>query len=266
MNTLWLLHFVGTPLCVLWMLHWVLPRENPAALWGRQLRLCATTPAGRKVLLGLAIVLGANFAQSLSDPAFSAWLGYDLTSWVRSLEGDWIESVQAWTPAWLRTPLGAWYVSGYVALILATALLLSEEQRPQALRGHLLGFAANYLYAIPFYLFVPVSEVAWSGHSQALALIEAPFPGLTAQMRVGSALDNCFPSLHVSCATSALWFARKSALPRLPALAWVSWALVVWCVMALGIHWGCDVLAGVLLGLVCAWTGERWAARGARAT
>jgi len=259
MNSLWLLHFVGTPLCVLWMLHWVLPRENPAAVLGAELGRCRSTRGGR-CLLGLSLlILVLNFAESSADPALSAWLDYDLTPRVRALEGDWIERVQAWTPHWIAAPLGAWYVSGYVALLIATAVLLDVERRPRALAGYMLGLAANYAYALPFYLFFPVSEVAWSGHSDSFALIERAFPGISAEMRIGSALDNCFPSLHVSCSTTALWFARKSVLPRFAGLVWVAWALVLWSVMALAIHWGSDVVSGLLLGVACGWTGERLA-------
>ncbi len=206
-------------------------------------------------------VLAVNVLECAVDPAVSASLGYDLTSWVRSVEGDWIERVQTVVPDWSVGFLAWFYLCGYIAVIAAPLVVWTVERRFHAVAEYTGGFLATYALAIPFYLFFPVQEVGWSAVSEALPLLDTPWPGITEEMRRGSALDNCFPSLHVSLTTTVAFFAHRFGPPGLRILAWSAALLTAFTVMALGIHWALDVVAGVPFGILCAlagtWLGRR---------
>lgn len=263
MDVLWLalLHGLGTPLTVLCYASWSLPGRSALAAAGRALGALGTTRGGRRVLLAATALAGLNFVESPLDPRITAGLGYELSAWVASVEGALVERVQAATPDWLGLPLALVYLPGWLALLLVPGVVQHARGKPTALAEHVAGIWANYLLALPFYVFLPVREVAFSGHSLARPWLEDYFPTISAQMRVGSAVDNCLPSLHVSLAVTAVVVLARHGPARLALLGALVCALTCWSVMALGIHWGLDVLSAIPFGLVCAWLGARFGPR-----
>jgi membrane-associated phospholipid phosphatase len=258
---LWLIHGFGTPLATLAFLRIALPREKPLEVLASVGRSLSRPGVSRLLILVLLLVAGVNFIESPIDPHVSAWLGYDMTRWVHSIEGDWVARLQSHVSAGSLLWLGLIYLPGWVALQLTAALVLAHRGQDRGLASYLLSFFFNYLFALPFYLFFPVKEVAWSGLSPAQPLLDQIWPGISEQIRFGSAVDNCFPSLHVSCAVTSLWFVQRHGPHALRLLAWVITLCVGWTVLALGIHWGLDVLIGIPYGLLCAWAGERLGGR-----
>ena len=168
--------------------------------------------------------------------------------------------VQDALPAVLVLPLALFYTVGYIALLALPPLVwhaaspVREPWGPHPTATYLAGFAANYALALPFYLFAPVREAAWSGLSRAEPLLEVLGDGFTRELRAASALDNCLPSLHVSCLVTALLLVRHVGPRRLVAVLWAGTLATAWCVLALGVHWVTDVVLSVPFGLLCAWT------------
>jgi hypothetical protein len=246
-----LLHGLWTPVTVLVFVFLVHPRANPFAALARTLRLVVTTPAGRLVFGSLALVLVVNVVECLIDPALSAWLGYDLTARVALPLDDAIGWLQVRLPHALIVLLSWFYFSAYIAALLAPFVVWVAQRRYAAIRDWTAGFVANYVLALPFYLLVPVQESGWSGIARVRPLIETVWPGISDDMRWGSALDNCFPSLHVSCMLTLLLIARRHGPAGVRGLAWVMALLTPVAVMVLGIHWMLDVVAAVPFALVC---------------
>ena len=255
-----LLHGLWTPITVVLFVLLARPSSNPLQRVASAGLTAASTPGGRRLVLVVALVLVANFLECLLEPHLATWLGYDLTAWVQSVEGATVECVQATLPGPLTVPLAWFYLSGFVAGILAPAIIWADEGRFRALRALAIGCIANYALGVFFYLFVPVREVAWSGLSNAQPLRDAIYPGLSAETRLGSALDNCLPSLHVSLTTTVfvVVLARRAPGDRaLLALTAAVALLTAYAVMALGVHWALDVVTGVPFGALCAWIGLR---------
>ena len=259
------IYAVGLPLFLTLYAALALPGRNPLLVLGSAVRGALTAPGLRLTLVG-ALVLAAAALQAGIDPAVSAWLGYDLTGWVASIEGELVVRVQETLPDWAVGAVSLFYLPGYVGYLalppivwcaLRAEPLITSPNTDGATSGYAAGFALNFALALPFYFFFPVQEVAWSGLSAAEPLMERVFPGISDAVRVGSALDNCFPSLHVSCTVTALWFARRFGPRSFARLAWALTVGTAWTVMALGIHWGLDVVTGVAHGLVCAHLGLR---------
>ncbi len=256
MKTLWLLYGAATPLTLLLLLRLARPSESAIRTLARALADAVRRRGGRAVLALMVAVLVGNFVQSAADDSVTEWLGYDLTARIWALEGDFVERFQRGLPRSLELLLAWVYVPGYVAFLLFGAVAFARAGDAAGLAGYMLAFVANYVLALPFYLGFPVQEVAWSGLVDARPLVESVWPDLTAALRAGSALDNCFPSLHVSCTTSALWFLVRRAGLGERTVGWIVWTLTAWSVMALAIHWALDVLAGLFFGALCAACGE----------
>jgi membrane-associated phospholipid phosphatase len=253
-----LLHALWTPITVVLFVLLARPWSNPLQRVASALLIATSTRGGRRALLAVGLVLVANALECLVDPQLSAWLGYDLTAWVRSVEGDLVERVQATLPAPLAPALGWFYLSGFVAGLVAPALVWTDERRFDAVRALVVGGVANYALGFVAYVFVPVREAAWSGLSDAAPLLERVYPGLSAATRIGSGLDNCMPSLHVSLTVTTLAIVAARRRPGdgpLLALAAAVAALTAYAVVALGVHWVLDVAVGAPFGLFCAWIG-----------
>ena len=255
------LHALWTPITLLLFGLWARPRCNPLADGASVLLTASSTRGGRTALwLGVA-VLAANFLECLAEPALARALGYDLTPWVHSIEGDAVERVQATLPRLLVTPLVWFYVSGYIAALILPPAVWTLEERWGAVRATVAAYLFNYLLALPFYLFAPVTEVGWSPLSNAIPMLDEALPGLSGAVRVGSGLDNCLPSLHTSMTTTAAVLAWVHGGPRLRWIAGVCALATAYAVMALGVHWALDVVTGVPFGALCAGLGLAWARR-----
>lgn len=254
---LWFLYAVPTPLTVWLFVKLSLPRRNGLRVVVDGLLAGLTTRGGMPVVLMIVGVLLANSSQSYFDPTISSWLGYDLTGFVHSFEGDLVGAIQA--PIRDSLPIAyflTWiYICGYVALLLTPPIVWRACDRNDVTPEYLAAFLFNYGLALPFYLFFPVVEVGHSGFGTAVPLMESVFQGISDQIRYESALDNCFPSLHVSCSVTALWFAHLHGPKGMRWVAWFVALATVYSVLALGIHWGADVMAGIPFGIGCAYLG-----------
>ena len=256
-------YLVLAPLVLLVLLAWTLQTRRPDRVLGAALATLPRRGGGRAVLGLYAFVVFGNLVQALLDDELTAALGYDLTGRVFALEGESVARVQEAVLAlpaadlWVLL-LGYAYTVGYVTWLLFPTVAFHALGKRRASGTYALAFALNYALALPFYLFAPVREVAWSGLSRARPLLEESFPGITANLRMESALDNCFPSLHVSIAVTSLVLVLHQGNRRMRLLAW-PWTLAVcFSVLALGIHWVADTVTGVPHGLLCAWLALRW--------
>jgi membrane-associated phospholipid phosphatase len=256
------LHYlVFAPLLLLALLWFSFPTRHPWRLVADAIAATFKRPGGRALLGCYLFAVVTNLVEALFDERLTAALGYDFTAKVRSVEGPLVELVQDGLLAMpggdvLIAVLALAYTSGYVAWLLFPSFAFFAMDRPRAAGSYALAFAANYAFALPFYLFFPVREVAWSGLSSARPLLEEHWPGITEPLRMESALDNCFPSLHVSIAVTALYFVVRYGTRRMKIVGWPLAILISFSVLALAIHWGVDTLAGIPFGLLCATFGE----------
>lgn len=197
-------------------------------------------------------VMGIDVVLTGFDHRFTAWVGRDFAREIWSIENGTLTAIQALA----APPLDLFFTGVYVllfpqAFIICLVFYTIDRDRA-ALRQILAGFTANYVLALPFYVFFPVSE-AWSLFpDDGITLrMDAVSPALMAAYRPLSGIDNCFPSLHASIALTMHLVARDQPRPRLAqftaAVAWLTIASTFY----LGIHWITDAVAGVLLALLC---------------
>jgi membrane-associated phospholipid phosphatase len=106
-------------------------------------------------------------------------------------------------------------------------------------------FIAIYVIALPFYLFVPITNVyTFYGGKSALDMV---IPTVEQFFYATTTNNNCLPSLHVALSLLVAWSVSLTKNKRLITLAYFCAGCVICAVIYLAIHWITDVIAGVIL-------------------
>jgi membrane-associated phospholipid phosphatase len=206
----------------------------------------------------IVIVFLINLVQTAYEvsPAKGGRLDFSFASAMSELEGSSIFAAQEHIHIVCASVLcGAYFL--LLPILLATTLVSAARQSTsQRLRVLALAVAINYAIAVPFFLWMPMPE-RWSlRSSEANLLTDLVSPQLMAMLRPISAIDNSFPSFHVSlsilCAIMAFLYASPYRYGVLFAALAVSLSTYL-----LGVHWIADILAGAGAGMISALTATR---------
>ncbi len=196
-------------------------------------------------------VMGIDIVLTGFDHRFTAWVGRDFALEVYRVENGALAAIQTLAHPALDHFFTWVYILFFPQALIVCLVIYTIDRDRAALRQLLVGFAANYVLALPFYVFFPVSE-AWSLFpDDGITLrMDAVSPVLMAAYRPMSGIDNCFPSLHASIALTMWLTTRDRPRPRLvPFTAAVAWFTIA-STFYLGIHWITDAAAGILLALL----------------
>jgi membrane-associated phospholipid phosphatase len=139
------------------------------------------------------------------------------------------------------------YFVVFPLLVVCTAVALARRSNALYFRCFARAIAINYFASLPFYLFYPIPERWAFPESGALLLSDRVDTALIDIFRPISALDNCFPSSHVSITVViviAAYLFQMRAKHTVLALG----VTVIISTYVLGIHWIPDMIAGTALG------------------
>jgi membrane-associated phospholipid phosphatase len=173
------------------------------------------------------------------------------TSWVFDLGGDIVKIVQSWLNYGIVTDfliiIYAWFF--YFLLYFAPVLLLARDDR-LTLRKYAIAFIITYCILMLFYALFPVSVSSSFPETGVVPILYVN----TYWGRMITSVDplnNDFPSGHVSLIVTAfLVFATAgTTYRRFSYFLGAATVATVVAVLALGIHWTADVIAGFLVGI-----------------
>ena len=201
---------------------------------------------GKYILAAVAVLLLHLFLVRV-DPLFTQALGWDFAPQVSALERGFVPSLSAlWNPV-LDLFFSVAYIIVHPWMLYFPILLfvLSDEERPA--KATLLIYPLVYLFALPFYLFFPVTNV-FTYYDIQSPVFEL-FPGLVDLYYNLTTPDNAFPSLHVAMALLVANAARFSRNRNYRVFAYVYAASVVLATLYLNIHWVVDVLGGAIIAV-----------------
>ena len=231
------------------------PAVRPVLAFGRDV---LHSRVGRLGCAWIALILLLNVWETSVDSGIGKALELDFTPLVFAIEGNVGVRLQQLLAGPQLDVFWTWvYIFLYPGLLILPLLVFHHQGRRGAARGYIGAFSLNYLFAIPFYLFAPVVETGVSGLTDVQPVLDSVWPRMLALLRSSSAPDNCFPSLHASCALTVAFYAYRHGPRRLFWIAAPGAALTLMSTWALGIHWLVDGLAGLVLALAAVAFGPR---------
>jgi len=260
------------------LLHIALPGTRPWRVLGRAF---VKTVRSRSRLLYLAAffsILLFNYLYLVweIDDRCTRWIGScnggrDFTHLIYGIEGDVLARVQA-TIACLPLTwyLGFVYVIAFPCLVSVAIIVFDHLGDRRGLAMVLIGYVVNFLFVLPFYIAFPVRET-FVYYKQSVAaggpavhmLLDDIHPKIMVAYRVMSGVDNCFPSFHTSLAVTLALVALHGASRGFRISFGILGISTVLSTMYLGVHWICDVTAGLAVGVLsyvlARWLSRRWA-------
>ena len=210
-----------------------------------------------KTRRGLRMLLIGVFLTNLIESSTENWLAPEL-SWVHALRtqlagaAHWLEGGFRFTYHELTNDIAVigYSIAYYIALPVLLALVgyaLAQRASIRPFRVFALAVAIDYLVSLPFFLLFPMPERWWHAPSDAIVLSDRWTPLLIELYRPISALDNSFPSFHVSLSVVLVSLSIIYRLRFRWSVLFIGLTIAL-ATIALGIHWITDVIAGIAAG------------------
>mgnify|MGYP006285033667 CR=1 FL=1 len=226
------------------------------AIVGRKRLRRLTRHLGQRVFdvfpyVGLvAIVLAINSVARDYGQNLSWMLDWNITGVIYSIEGSLVPQIQSFATPALTALFSYVYVYGYVFLLVfpILAYLALEDRKP--LREAFLAYGFNYGVGVVCY----VLFIAYGPRNLMPDLVDSlmyiNWPQSQLLTSKINSNTNVFPSLHASMSmtVAVLAYRTRRTYPRWLLVSAPLAGLVMVATMYLGIHWGIDVAAGLLLG------------------
>jgi len=214
--------------------------------------MLTNTKAGLAGLLLLVFAVNyletAMITPSHTQPAVSA-RAYDNADLVSRFEPTSAFEFHDHTPPWAVVLYSFAYFIVLPAIGAALLLALVRRREFAPFRVLCLAVAVDYALSLPAFLLFPLPERWAYSQSNAMLLSDLLSPKWIEAIRGISALNNSFPSTHVSLSVIVIavcWI--YGVRFRLSATALC--VTVIVSTFALGIHWMADIVAGALVGLL----------------
>jgi membrane-associated phospholipid phosphatase len=153
------------------------------------------------------------------------------------------------TAAWAMYAYSTSYFVLFPLLGVAVLFALARREAIAPFRVMCLAIAADYMISLPLFLMFPVPERWAYPESHAILLSDQWSSALINAIRPMSALNNSFPSTHVSLTViiiAVCWLFNVRLRNMVTALG----LTVVLATFFLGIHWLADIIAGATVGLL----------------
>ena len=221
----------------------------PKNTWKKPLRGYPTILAYHSVYLGLIVmVVFLHLLEvNILDGVITDIIGMNFTSSILFIEDGvvhWFS--QQWTPVLVYFFVFI-YIGLYPFLLWFTILYLIIVDERKAMRTFTYSLVGMYAIALPFYLFIPITNVySYYGTSSALNMV---LPSIEHVFYTTTTNNNCFPSLHVAMSLLLVKTVSSTNNKRFIYVTYFCAICVICSVIYLAIHWITDVIGGILLAL-----------------
>ncbi|MFC4437177.1 MULTISPECIES: phosphatase PAP2 family protein [Natrialbaceae] len=228
------------------------------ATWPTRIRV-----SGPAIVL-LAIVLVINRVIRWRAAAISDEIGYHMTETFYRFEGEFVLVFQSIATDELTMYFSAIYIYGYTFMLVFPVIAYFVLSDTRIFRQLLTAYSLNYVIGLSLYLLV----IAYGPRNVMPEVLEVTMlydnsPEYQHLTREVNQNTNVFPSLHTSLAATVAMFAytTRSSYPNWFPVAVVLAISVAISTMYLGIHWGVDVAAGLVLATTCVVLSDRLVGR-----
>jgi len=199
------------------------------------------------IFIILGVVIFHLVEVNIIDPITTDWVSVDFAYVLEGFEGNillWFR--YNWTPVFVY-----FFVFIYIAVYPFTLwfspvyFLISGKKKSLKILSY--GLLVIYAVSLPFYLFVPVTNVyKFYGFESALEFV---IPSIDSFFYSTTTVNNCLPSLHIAMSILIAWCMYLTGNKKLSLFTFFSMVFVAFSVIYLSIHWITDVLFGILLSV-----------------
>lgn len=173
--------------------------------------------------------------------------GNDFTSYLRNFEGDavfWFS--QHWIPA-LVYFFVIIYIGVYPFTLWFSPLYFLLTNNKKAMKTFAFGLLLIYLITLPFYLFLPITNVYT--YYNINSALETTIPSIESFFYSTTTQNNCLPSLHTAMVILIAYTVSLTDNKKLKYFTYFTAITVIISVIYLSIHWITDVITGAVLSL-----------------
>ena len=201
----------------------------------------------KPILIIVGIVVFHLIEVKFIDPFTTDLVGYDYAYEIVNFENGFVYWFsQHWNPVLLYYfvliyivvyPFTLWFLPLYFIL----------GRRKRALKSLAYGLLLIYMVSLPFYLFLPITNVySFYGVESAL---ETVIPSIESFFYFTTTQNNCLPSLHTAMSILVAYCFYLTGNKKLTYFGYFVMVSVLISVVYLSIHWLVDIISGVLLSL-----------------
>lgn len=199
-------------------------------------------------ILIILLVVGFHLIEvKLIDPYVTNWVGYDYANSIINIENGFVHSfTNYWIPGILHFFVII-YLFVYMFTLWFAPLYFIIADKKHSLKVFSYGLLLIYSIVLPFYLFLPVTNV-YTYYSSCSAL-ETVFPSIDNFFYSTTTVNNCFPSLHSAMSILVAYCFLLTDNKRLKYFGIFVAITVIISVVYLSIHWFVDALVGIIISL-----------------
>jgi membrane-associated phospholipid phosphatase len=139
------------------------------------------------------------------------------------------------------------YIAVYPFTLWFSPIYYLITDNKKAMKTLAYGLLLIYIVALPFYLFLPITNV-YTYHNVGSAL-ESVIPSIENFFYSTTTQNNCLPSLHTAMTIMVAYSVSLTGNKKYTYFAYFTMISVIISVIYLSIHWIVDVISGGLLAV-----------------
>lgn len=201
----------------------------------------------------MAGIFAINYFETQMENAWKSGAeyekGYNIAKAFHGLEGYFSFNYHELASYWVIAGYSFSYFILFPMMLLGLTLSFALKESISPFRVFTLALTINYALCLPFFLFFPVPERWAFPDANAVLLTDIISTYLIEAIRPISALDNSFPSVHVSFTAVMLYLSYQLKLKYRNAIFFLGMTIML-STFILGIHWIADIVVGTMVGLL----------------
>lgn len=197
------------------------------------------------IIVGVVSIhlIEVNFIDSITTD----FVGHDFAYDIKNIEGDVVYGFsKLWTPV-LVYFFVLIYIGVYSFTLWFSPVYFLLTNNKKAMKTLSYGLLLIYIIALPFYLFLPITNV-YTFYNVSSAL-ETVIPSVESFFYSTTTQNNCLPSLHTAMTILVAYSVSLTGNKKFTYFAYAIMILVIISVIYLSIHWILDVITGALLSI-----------------